>query len=290
MICLFTVFQTSTFALSDAITLEELERHPRWSFGRIRMGGTFGFAFMAVVFGWIAKTHIGYMFVMYALVMAAAAAVLFRLPKVSGYQTAGNKMHMWVLLRNRKLVMVLVINLILQTTLGYYYSFFPVYLRNMGGDSSLLGWSMVISSFAEIPFLMFAQRIFNKFKITHILLISSLAAAARWFAFANTTNPYWTLPAHLFHGLMFIVLTVTLAMFINREVPKELKASGQTLAGLLNLGVARIIGSFVGGFASEAYGMRSVFSGIGWIALGCSALILVMSFFERHDKERQPAV
>ncbi|MFH5181882.1 MFS transporter [Paenibacillus sp. TAB 01] len=33
MVCLFTFFQTSISAISDAITLEELEKHKKWSFG-----------------------------------------------------------------------------------------------------------------------------------------------------------------------------------------------------------------------------------------------------------------
>jgi len=135
---------------------------------------------------------------------------------------------------------------------------------------------MVISSLSEIPFLLYANRIFERIRLTHILLVSSAATAVRWFAFSFLENPYWILPVQMLHGLMFIVLTVTMAMYINREVPKELKASGQTLNGLLNLGVARIIGSFFGGFASEAFGIKSVFYFCGWIAVACAAGIAMI--------------
>nr|WP_231506184.1 MFS transporter [Paenibacillus sp. UNC451MF] len=173
------------------------------------------------------------------------------------------------------------INLVLQITLGYYYSFFPIYFRELGADNVMIGWSMVISSLSEIPFLLFANRLMQRVRLTHILLIASLAAALRWLSFSFTENPYWVLPAQVLHGLIFIVLTVTMAMYINREVPKELKASGQTLNGLLSLGVARIIGSFFGGFASEAYGMRSVFLFNAWIALACTACIIWVSIKEK---------
>lgn len=59
MLCIFTFFQTSIFALCDAITLEELERLPTWNFGWIRSGGTIGFALMSMVLGFVAKKHIG---------------------------------------------------------------------------------------------------------------------------------------------------------------------------------------------------------------------------------------
>lgn len=277
MVCLFTFFQTSVFAISDAITLEELEKHKKWSFGPIRMGGTFGFAAMSVTFGFIAKYNIHYLFPVYAAVMFVSLLLLTRFPAISGYQSGGSKMQLSVLFKNRKLMTYMGINLILQITLGYYYSFFPVYFREIGGDNVLLGWSMVISSLSEIPFLLFANRIFRRFRMTHILLVSSIASALRWFLFSLTDQPAWVLPAQALHGLIFIVLSVTMAMYINREVPKELKASGQTLNGLLSLGIARIIGSFVGGFASEAFGMRSVFYYNGWIAIVCSVCIVIIS-------------
>lgn len=284
MVCLFTFFQTSIFALSDAITLEELDKQKRWSFGGIRLGGTFGFALMSVVFGYLAKININYLFPVFAGVMLVSLLLLTRFPRISGYQSAGNKMQVWVLFKNRKLMIYLGINLVLQITLGYYYSFFPIYFRELGADNVLIGWSMVISSLSEIPFLLFANRIMQRIRLTHILLVSSLAAALRWISFSYTENPYWVLPAQALHGLIFIVLTVTMAMYINREVPKELKASGQTLNGLLSLGVARIIGSFFGGFASEAFGMRSIFLFNAWIALACSACIIWISIKEKKSE------
>ncbi|MCS7458909.1 MFS transporter [Paenibacillus doosanensis] len=273
MVCLFTFFQTSIFAISDAITLEELDKQKRWAFGPIRLGGTIGFALMSLGFGYLAKVSIQYLFPVFAVVMLISLFLLLKFPKVSGYQSSGSKMQVWVLFKNRKLMLYMGINLVLQITLGYYYSFFPIYFRELGADNVMIGWSMVISSISEIPFLLLAGRIMAKVRLTHVFLVSSIATALRWFAFSFTENPYWVLPAQLLHGLMFIVLTVTMAMYINREVPKELKASGQTLNGLLSLGVARIIGSFIGGFASESFGMRSVFMYNAWIALACAACI-----------------
>jgi PPP family 3-phenylpropionic acid transporter len=281
MVCLFTFFQTSIVAVSDTITLEELERHKNWSFGSIRLGGTIGFALMSLLFGFVAKLNIDYLFPLYAFVMLISLILLYRFPKVNGYQSNGNKMQMWVLFKNKKLMIYMGINLVLQITLGYYYSFFPVYFKSMGADNVLLGWSMLISAASEIPFLLFAARILKRIRITHILFVSSIATALRWFAFSFTDNPYWVLPAQVLHGLIFIVLSVTMAIYINQEVPKELKASGQTLNGLLSTGVARIIGSFAGGFASEAFGMKEMFFYNGWIAVGCAICVIMISFREK---------
>lgn len=283
-ICMFTFFQTSIFAISDAITLEELDRHPTWSFGFIRLGGTVGFAAMSLFFGIAAKSHIGSMFPVYAGTMAVALLLLWRFPQAAGRSANVTGKRFRELFRNGKLMFYLGINFVVQITLGYYYSFFPIYFKEMGADSTLLGWSMVISSLSELPFLLFSGKIIKRVPISVILIVAALASSARWFLFAMIGNPYWILPVQMLHGLIFIVLSVTLATFINREVPSEWKASGQTLNGLLSLGAARIIGSFLGGILSTAYGMRQVFLYSSWFSLACVIVVGLVMLIQRKQR------
>jgi PPP family 3-phenylpropionic acid transporter len=286
MICVFTMFQASVFALTDTITLEVLDRQRSGSYGMIRLGGTIGFAIMSIVFGIIAKNHIGSLFWVYSVIMLISFLLILRFPVIEGHQSQGRKMRIWVLLKNRKLMMYLAINFVLQITLGYYYAFFPIYFREMGGDNVLLGWSMVVSSLSEIPFLLLSGKIFKRVKISYILLGAAFATTVRWYLFSSIENPYWVLPVQLLHGLIFIVLSVTMATIINKEVPMELKASGQTFNGLLSLGVARIIGSFFGGIASEHIGMHKVFLYNSIVSLVCLAVFAV--FFRLQSERKQP--
>ncbi|MGO4500230.1 MFS transporter [Paenibacillus sp. 2RAB27] len=285
IICIFTFFQTSIFALSDAITLEELDRQPTWSFGLIRLGGTVGFAMMSLLFGFVAKSYIDSMFPVYACTMVAALLCLWRFPAAAGRpaNVMGRKFR--ELFKNGKLMFYIGMNFIIQITLGYYYAFFPIYFKQMGGDSVLLGWSMTISSLSELPFLLFSAKIFKRIPISIILLVAALASSLRWFLFSQIEVAHWLLPVQVLHGVIFIVLSVTIATIINREVPAEWKASGQTLNGLLSLGAARIIGSFLGGFMSAAYGMRQVFLYSSWLSMACVVVIGVVLFTRRKHNE-----
>ncbi|MFP5111557.1 MFS transporter [Bacillaceae bacterium C204] len=258
IICLITFFQTSINPLSDAITLEYLAR-TRWNFGPIRLAGTIGFALMSVVFGMIAKKNINSIYVVYSLVMLLTLIICIKLPKIKGHQSSKNKVSILVLLKNRKLMLFMAINFIVQMTLGYYYAFFPIYFNQLGADNGLLGWSMLVSAMSELPFLLFGHKIIQRFGIPVVLLGTAFFAGLRWLLLYFVHNPYLVLPIQMLHGLIFIVLSVTIAIFINQEVPKELKASGQTMNGLISLGLARIIGSMAGGVASEYLGMREVF-------------------------------
>ncbi|MGG3468792.1 MFS transporter [Neobacillus pocheonensis] len=100
-------------------------------------------------------------------------------------------------------------------------------------------------------------------------------------------NPYMVLPIQMLHGVIVIVLLVTMAIFINEEVPNELKASGQTFNGLISLGVARILGSILGGVFSEYVGMRDVFLYNAIIAF--ITFLVFMLVFKRESKVLQTA-
>jgi PPP family 3-phenylpropionic acid transporter len=91
------------------------------------------------------------------------------------------------------------------------------------------------------------------------LLFSTFVASIRWFLTSIITNAYMFLPLQLLHGLIFIVLYYSMAIYINEEVPKELKTSGQTINNLIGMGIARITGSLVGGFLSDIYGIKNMF-------------------------------
>ncbi|RAP75956.1 MFS transporter [Paenibacillus montanisoli] len=291
-ICIFTFFQSPIFALSDAITLEALDKRGSGNFSLIRMGGTFGFAVMSIVFGLIAQKRIDLLFGIYAVILAVCFLLALRFPVIEGHQAKNSrKMPVWVLFRNRKLVMYLSANFVFQITLGYYYSFFPLYFKEMGGDSAWLGWSMVISSLSEVPFLLLSKQIFKRVQPSYILLGAGAAAALRWYLFSAIYDSAWLLPAQALHGLIFIVLSVTMANVINKEVPVELKASGQTLNGLLTLGIARIIGSLAGGVASEAFGMRSVFFYNFIITVVCIAVFALVFRLQRgSEASLDPAI
>ena len=199
------------------------------------------------------------MFVMYFTVLAVTFLMVLKLPHIKGHQSGGDRVALWELFRNRELLFLMFFSLIYHSTLGFYYSFFPIYYREIGGNSVLLGWVMFISAVSEIPFLLFADKIVNKIGITYTLTASAAATAVRWLLIHLAKSPFAVLPISMLHGVAFIVFTYCMATYINREVPKELRASGQTLNWLIAMGLARIIGSVIGGVLSDMIGIRQVF-------------------------------
>lgn len=258
IISLFTFFQTSVNPISDVITLEYLDT-AKFKFGYIRMAGTLGFALMSVIAGSIANQNISSIFPLYFTIYMLSLISVFLLPKIKGHQSGSKRVSPFTVFKNKKFLLLMGLTLVVQATLGFYYSFFPIYYKQLGADSSFLGYAMLISSLSEIPFLFFADKILKKIGVEYTLVASSILMAIRWLLLHSITNIYAILFVQLFHGTNFIVFSFSLATYINNKIPKELKASGQAMNGLVSIGMSRIIGSMLGGVLSEAFGTKNMF-------------------------------
>jgi MFS transporter, PPP family, 3-phenylpropionic acid transporter len=280
IISCFTLFQSSINPLSDAIALEYTSK-TKWKFGHIRLAGTIGYSLMSVAAGILLMKNINRIFVLYFIAGLLALIAALYLPKIRGHQSMGKKLVFWSLFKDKTLILYLSFALIVQITLGYYYTFFSIYYQQLGASKTLIGWSNFIAAMSETPFLLFSHIVLKKIKTPHVLIIAGSAAALRWLLLGLTANPFSILVFQLLHGFINIVITVSLAMYINEFVPDVLKASGQALNGLVCTGIARILGSLLGGYFSDVFGMKNMF-------LYNSALVfitvLILILYKRYTK------
>ncbi len=282
-IVLFSAFQSPIIPMSDAIALEHLSRTGR-PFGPIRLAGTLGYAVMAVVAGFVARARIGAIFPLYAGMALLAFLVATRLPKVGGHQASGPRVPVRALFRDRGLVVLLAFNFVLQLTLGFYYSFFAIHLKSLGADTTMQGWAIFITSVAEIPFLLYADRILARIGVRWAMAAAGLFLALRWLLFFLVGDPGVIMAVNALHGVTVIVTIYCMATYINTNVPKELRASGQALNAMLCIGAARIIGSVAGGWISDLVGIRRVFLGLS--AIDAAAVLAFVAFLLWRGRQR----
>ncbi|HHW31399.1 MAG TPA: MFS transporter [Clostridiaceae bacterium] len=278
---MFTFFNSSINPLIDTIALEGIEK-TKWKFGPIRMGGVYGYSLVAILSGIVLKNNLSWMFLIYAIILMLNFAMVFKLPVVEGHQHGDKKVSLWVLLKNKRLVLMLAFGLIIQSTLGFYFSFFSIYFEELGGDSALLGWAMSVSALAEIPFLMFADKIVNKLGIIKTMTLASIVTSARWVVFFFLNSAMQAVFVNLLHGFTYIVVIYCMAIYINENVQKELRASGQALNGVVTVGISRIIGSVIGGYFSDIVGLREMF--LYCSVFGFIATLVINYLFLRINK------
>ena len=89
------------------------------------------------------------------MALAAAALMLFALLAsflLGGEKRPREKVRPLRLLKDRRLLCLLLFVLPAQATMGYFYAFFPTrFLELPGATGALLGWANLISALAEVP-------------------------------------------------------------------------------------------------------------------------------------------
>ncbi|MBQ6374968.1 MAG: MFS transporter [Clostridia bacterium] len=269
--CVFAGFYTSIQPMGDAIILKALNDAGK-PFGPIRMAGGLSFAVCGVLFGMLLNApgrdrQIPLYIAGLCLIVAASTTAL---PRTSGGQSGGGRsMRFSALLEQRELVRLLCFMAPVQLTMGYFYTFFsPHFMTLSGANSALLGVGYFIAAVSEVPFLLNADRWFDRFGAGTLLCASAASLALRWVLVGLAGNVWCALATQMLHGGGFIVMTVCMAKYISRTVPEELQASGQMLLSIVTFGIARVAGNLGGGLLA------------GWLGRGrvffiCSAICLL---------------
>lgn len=258
MVCTFAFFNSPMFAMQDVLTLQAIEK-TNIRYGTVRLGSTIGFAVMSILAGLVARWDLRALFPLAGLLGLLAFLTTYRLPTVVGHQSRDNRVSPLKLLKNRELVILTVFCFFTMLSFGYYGSFFSIYFFELGGNSGQLGIFWFISAIVEVPFLLLADRIIKKLGIHKTLLLAGVVMGVRWLLLFFVQGVAGAMLTSVLHSYSFIVVVYTMATYINKKVPLQLKSSGQNLYGLFGMGIPRILASFLGGMANDWIGIRPVF-------------------------------
>jgi len=272
LIVLFAGFYTALQPLGDAVILEALapERIP---FGPLRLTGSVIFAIGSFFIGRFLNLHISWTVYLTSIALALLFVASYALPQSAGRQREHNKVSFLTLLKQKELALLLGLFALLQITMGYFYAYFGIfYISLPGGNVQLLGLCYLISAFSELPFLLLADKLFDRIGAGKLLCIAALAVSLRWITLAVSTNVYFIMASQVLHGWGFIVMMVSMSKYISFTVPVELRARGQTLLGIIGYGVARSVGSGIGVLLADRIGLQSGF----FVTAGISILALVL--------------
>lgn len=143
-----------------------------------------------------------------------------------------------------------------------------------GISTGWLGVGIMLGSFSQFPFMLLFDRLYNRFGIRNIILLSGLFCVIRWILYAFFLNAYTLLFLWLLHGGTFILIYLCLAEFVFRNIRKELKASGQMMNFVVWNGLGSIIGGVLGGICAERFGYSPIFA-----AAGISSMLAVIVFW-----------
>lgn len=249
-----------------SISLEYMHGIGR-DYGPVRLVGSVGYQLGALAVGglFVASLHGIYAFLGWIMLATCAAACF--LPPVAGHQHGRDRVRMRELLADKHVMALLGMVLVGTTTSAFYMSFFSKHLGDLGMDNTLTGVMLVVSVLAEIPFLIFSGRLWRRLSVWRWIQIGYVLNAVRWIGLAVFRQAGWIL---LFQSLAVSVMACFEffpTLYINQRAQDSLKGSAQMMLAIVSFGIAKVIGSLLGGFVSDLVGIPAVFAFNGALLL-----------------------
>jgi MFS family permease len=262
--------------LVDSITLDYIDEGGSGSFSLFRLWGGLGWAVVAYIAGSLIEGRdLRWATVIAAslLIVAWLIATRFRSHAKGESELKFRLAGLKSLLRNGNLVLFFTLVTLATVGMAATFSFFPIYMDSLGASTTLIGLAFTVQGFSEFPMYLGADRFIQKFGLRRTLFITLMLFAVRSLFYAVVTNPVLAVALQVLHAAFGLFL-VTSVQYVNRQIPSEWRATGQSLFTASHMGLGAFLGHTLAGFLFDRLGIESMYLISGLIILLVAFLAL----------------
>lgn len=246
---LSNLFLTPQAPIADSYAVSFARRN-QTPYGTIRLFGSLGFALGGYAGGFY-LTHfpVSSLWIPFLVLGLAGAVLAFFFPKDSMPVGVGGSISegFMELIRDRRFLVFLAGGFLISQTLTAFNTYFAITFQQMGGSLSMTGLAFFIASGTNVPAMFVAASVISKLGRETTMFLAALAYVARWSVQAFVPNPTVAITIQVLHGLSFGFFYVAAVDFVARSARKELQATAQSIFGMVNGGLAGIIGNLLNG-------------------------------------------
>jgi MFS transporter, PPP family, 3-phenylpropionic acid transporter len=255
------IFAAGVEPSSNNLVMKFTNSRAGTGFGSVRLWGSFGWAVIVLVAGWLIEhTSLFYGFVGYALMNVLSAIILsgvdhnfFKKKNYSaGYTNTQNLIK--ELFSNRLLRGLAIALLLLWLTTTGARQFEAVYMDQLGAGEGLIGISSTIVALTEIPAMLWADRLISQQGPGRVLMVATLLdVVIRCFVLLIPTVPVIMI-ARAIGGISFSLYSVGIVVLVSSSAPDYARATALALYTVTLRSFIQMFGGPLGGFAFDAVG------------------------------------
>ncbi len=267
LISVFSFMVAPSGSLADSATMSMLgdEKH---LYGRVRMGGTFGWALVAPLAAiYVANNGLSWAFWIYSLCMLIALLISQKFFYTEHKEQSSFRHGVRTLFANRHFALFLFMAFICGAAFATINNYLFAYMYELQIDEFKMGFVLTVATVAEIPVLFFADRLLIRFKPRGLLIISMAATGVRLLLLAVFNSLMGILIFQLLNGLTFPALWVAGVSYANENAPAGLNSTAQAVFGAMIFGFGAAAGGFIGGILLENLGGQMMYAIFGTMVL-----------------------
>ena len=255
-----SLFTSSTLPLSESLTLAHLAT-TNGHYSRIRMWGSLGFIFAAVILGFLIDIYgIKSLLWFLLVVQIILFGLTFKLPEATVAPHADDHFSIWSIIKQPVVIALLLGCALMVTAHGVLYNFYSIYLAEHGYSKSMIGLLWSFGVICEIAIFMLMPKIMARFSFKNIMLVSLVLAVLRFCLIGIAVdNIVLLLIAQSLHAATFGSFHAASVEVITQFFNGRHQARGQAIYNSVAYGVGGTIGGLSGGYALQYLGGENTF-------------------------------
>jgi len=279
--------------LIDSLILDYVKKQQDSSYGRFRMWGAIGWTACTPLVGWIITgRNITLIFPISMAIMLAGwfAGFLMRdRNEVRGAVEEASWENLSQVLCNWRLIIFLTIVFFYGVVSTSVWTFYGVYLSNIGASRQLMGIAFGLQSGIELPFYFFSNVFLKRFGPGRILVFAFFIFTIRLFLYSFISTPEIAVSVELLHGLSYSLFIVSAVEYINELVPPNWRATGQSLYAAACFGAGPLAGNTLSGYLYDRMSLQQVYRLNGWLLLivTLATLAVLRNHFKKPAQVKQ---
>lgn len=285
LVVVFNIFFGPLISFANSASMAMLKDR-RELYGRVRLGGTLGFGITAAVTGGLYERFgLETVFWACALIMLLNLGISWKLEFDRAPDSASSR-RLWKAFLSRPHWLIF---LALAFTGGAAISLVGNYLfpaiRTLGGAGSLMGITLAAGTIAEIPLLIYSDRLLKRFKPGLLFKLALLFSSIRAILYSLASTPSAFVWIHLLNGFSAPLFWTMGVAYADEHAPEGLRTTAQGLFGAAVNGVGSAAGGFLGGLLLQALDGQSLFLVSGSAIL---SFLVAVSLLQSAVRRLQP--
>lgn len=279
---LFSFFWNATLPQFEAMTLNHLGDDTH-RYSMIRLWGSLGFIVLVVIIGALLQDYDASLIPVVVLITFVVIAIAsFMVPEKLNTPHVDYS-PIWNEIKKPKVLAFLAVSFLMLCSHGPYYTFYTIYLEDLGYSSHMIGILWAVGVLAEVIIFLLMHRLLPMFGARKLLIVTLLLTTIRWLLigfFANDLTMLFI--AQLIHAFSFGVFHSVGISLAHKYFTGSHQGRGQALYSSVSFGAGVAVGSLISGLVWDKWG-----AGVLFVFASCCtmlSLVIVWYFIKPSEK------
>lgn len=230
-----------------------------YPFGTIRVWGSLLYAIAAqisgIVYDYVSPLANFYIFAAGLVIMIFSFYMMYDakpivVNKTKKVTTKEVITHLW---KNKSFKIFLLIFILFQGPSSAQSVYLPLVIKGLGGTTTIVGTTLLLSTLSEIPAVLFSDRYMKKVSYKTLMIFACLLSIIRFVWYATCPNPYLIMSVFFFQGLTTIIFILVSVKIVLDLVEEEYVNSAYGISSMLAKGFSALIFQFVAGIILDYF-------------------------------------